>query len=97
MRYTNTNDERESYSKRSRNSFSTGQGNAAKRLFLLMIIMMCLAFAGAQSAPTVQASAAQCPLVCGPPEFDPITGECFVTCCPPDPAAKCACERQVCK
>jgi len=97
MRYTNTNDERESYSKRSRNPFSSNvQGNAAKRLFLLLIIMMCLAFAGAQSTPTVQASA-QCPLACGPPEFDPVTGQCFVTCCPPDPAAKCACERQLCK
>lgn len=100
MMYTNTNDERGSYSERSRNSFSSavqgGQGNAAKRLFLLMIIMICLAFAGAQSTPTAQASA-QCPLQCGPPEFDPVTGECFVTCCPADPKAKCACERQVCK
>ena len=94
--YANTNNERESNSKGSFSTYSsTKQGNVAKRLLLLMMMTICLVFAGAQAAPTANAGG-QCQLVCSDPYIDPSDGQCYVTCCPADDRVKCPCERRLC-
>jgi hypothetical protein len=93
MNYKNTKNERESDSKRSAGAyFSTKQ----KRLVALLMLTLCLLFAGARSTPSAVASL-QCPLVCSEPYTDPVDGQCYVDCCPADPKSKCACERFPCK
>jgi hypothetical protein len=93
--YANTNNERESDSKSSFRSNSTKQGNVIKRLLVLMMMTICLVFAGAQATPIASAGG-QCQLVCSDPYIDPADGQCYVTCCPADDRIKCPCERRLC-
>ena len=90
--------ERESDSKNFFSSFysSTKQGNAMKRLLVLLLMTISLVFAGAQSAPTAEASRS-CDLVCSDPYIDPSDGQCYIACCPADDMIKCPCERIPCK
>lgn len=94
MRYTRTKDARESDNQGSFNS-STRQGNVMKRLLVLLLMTICLAFAGAQSTPTAKASAG-CEMVCGAPFIDPNDGQCYVACCPEDKECMRACELRPC-
>lgn len=97
MRYTGIKDDRESDSTRSFSSYSsTTRGNVMKRLLAVLMLTMCLVFAGAQSAPTVQARGG-CDLVCGDPFFDPNDGQCYQECCPQDERCGRACELRPCK
>ena len=93
--YANKNNERESDSKSSFRTYSTKQGNVAKRLIVLLMMAICLVFAGASSAPIANAGG-QCQLVCSEPYIDPADGQCYVTCCPADDRVKCPCERRLC-
>ena len=96
MMYTSTKNERESDSKRSFNFYSsTKQGNAVKRLFMLLVITLSLVFAGAQSTPTIEASPG-CELVCSEPFIDPNDGQCYQMCCPEDEACARPCELRPC-
>jgi hypothetical protein len=98
MKYASKNNERESDSTNVCHSpySSTRQGNVAKRLLVLLLMTISLVFAGAQSAPTTNASA-RCELICSDPYIDPSDGQCYIACCPPDDQIKCPCERRPCK
>jgi hypothetical protein len=74
---------------------STRQGNVMKRVLVLFIMTICLVFAGAQSAPTTQASAF-CELVCDDTFIDPNDGRCYQVCCPVDDKCGRACELKPC-
>ena len=93
--YTNTRGERESDSKRLLSS-STNRGSVIKRLLLLVMITMSLVLAGAQTAPTAQASRV-CNIVCGEPFIDPNDGQCKQLCCPQEEECKVRCELRPCK
>src|ERR1044071_7644359 len=67
-----------------------------KRLFVLMMMAMCLTFAGARSTPTAQASA-PCDMVCGEPFIDPNDGQCYVECCPANDKCAQSCIVKPCK
>jgi hypothetical protein len=96
MKYTSTNNERESDSKGSFNSYSsTKQGSVIKRLLALAVLTGSLVFAGAQSAPIAKATSAP-DFVCSDPYIDPSDGQCYVTCCPSDPDSKAPCQRVPC-
>jgi len=96
MKYTSTNNERESDSKGFFSSYSsTKQGNVIKRLLVLVMMTICLVAAGAQSAPTVKAGGGS-DLVCSEPYIDPTDGQCYVTCCPADEQIKAPCQRIPC-
>lgn len=92
---TNKNNERESDSKSSFSTYSTKQSNVVKRLLVLVMMTICLVFAGAQATPTTNAGG-QCQLVCSEPYIDPADGQCYVSCCPADDRIKCPCERRLC-
>ena len=95
--YTSKKDERESDSKVHFGSYPlTKQGNVMKRLLVVLLMAISLAFAGAQSTPTVKAGAA-CDLVCSDPYIDPSDGQCYIACCPPSEEIKCPCERRPCQ
>lgn len=94
MKYTNH--ERESNSKSFFSSYSTKRGNASSRLLLLLMMTISLVFAGAQSAPTTEASAGG-GLVCSEPYIDPSDGQCYQVCCPEDESIKAPCERIPCQ
>lgn len=95
--YNNKKNERESDSKSSFSPYSSTRGrNAIKRLLVLLMITICLTFAGAQSAPTINASDG-CELVCGAPFIDPNSGQCVQMCCPEDPQCTNPCELRPCK
>jgi hypothetical protein len=97
MRYTAIKDDRQSDSKRTLNSYSsTKRGNVMKRLLGLLMITICLLFAGAPSMPPAQASTA-CELVCGDPFIDPNDGQCYQECCPSDEKCERMCELRPCK
>ena len=96
MRFTRTNNEREPDSQGFIGSYSsTKQRNAMKRLFALMMLTICLVFAGAQSAPTAKAVAGST-MSCSDPYIDPSDGRCYVTCCPDDESIKAPCQRVPC-
>jgi hypothetical protein len=96
MRYTNTKVERESDSKGFSSSYSsTRQGNVMKRLLMLLMMAICLVFAGAQSTPTALAGGG-CELVCGDTFIDPNDGQCYQMCCPEDKECARACELRPC-
>ena len=98
MKYANKNNERESDSTNVFNSYSsTRQGNVIKRLLVLVMMTICLVFAGAQSTPSAKAIGASCDLICSDPYIDPSDGQCYIACCPPDDQIKCPCERRPCK
>lgn len=92
-----TKNERELDSKGSFNFYSsTKQGNVMKRLLVLLMITICLGFAGALPTPTTNASAF-CELVCSKPFIDPNDGQCYQTCCPVDDNCGRQCELRPCK
>ena len=93
--YNKVKNERESDSKRFSSSL-TRQSNAMKRLLVLLLITMSLAFAGLQSTPTAQAGRF-CNLVCGEPFIDPNDGQCYQLCCPEDDSCGVRCELRPCK
>jgi hypothetical protein len=93
--YSNKKNERESNSK-GFSSSSTRQGNVMKRLLVLLMITMSLAFAGTQSAPTTQAGVF-CNFVCSEPFIDPNDGQCYQMCCPEDDQCGVRCELRPCK
>jgi len=93
MNYTSTKNERESDIRR---PFSSYVSAKRKRIVALVVLTLCLLFAGAHYTPTAEAGA-QCPMVCGDPYTDPVDGQCYVDCCPADPMMKCACVRYPCK
>lgn len=97
MKYMNTKDERESDSKFvSRTSYSsTRTGHVIRRLLVLSLLAISLAFAGAQTGSTINASTG-CELVCGDPYIG-ADGQCYVDCCPTDPICMNPCVRMVCK
>ena len=97
MMYTNNKTEREPDSEfaSSTSYSSTKTGNRARRLIVLVLLAMSLAFAGAQSASPTNASTG-CELVCGEPYIG-ADGICYVDCCPTDPMCMNPCERQACK
>lgn len=82
MKYIGTINERKSDSNEplSPHNCATRRGNV-KRLLLLFLIALCLAFTGSQSIQTIKASQG-CELVCGKPFIDPSTGQCVRKCCP---------------
>ena len=97
MGYSNEKYERQSGGNGVSNSYSSArQVNVVKRLFVLLMMAMCLMFAGTQSAPTARASAG-CELVCGDPFIDPNDGQCYVMCCPADKECARACELRPCQ
>jgi hypothetical protein len=97
MKHINTKNERESDSKGSLSTYSSSkQGKVMKRLLVLMMITLYLAFAGAQSAPTTQASVG-CNIVCGEPFIDPQDGRCYQMCCPENEECKMRCELRPCQ
>ena len=67
-----------------------------KRLLMLFLMIICLVFIGAQSAPTAKATGVSSDLVCGDPYIDPIDGKCYQICCPSDPLEKGECVRRPC-
>jgi hypothetical protein len=83
MKYIDTINERKSDSNESLSSHkpATRHGNV-KRLLLLFLIAVCLAFTGSQSMQTIKASQGACDLVCGKPFIDPSSGRCVRKCCP---------------
>ena|ERR1700754_4405143 len=96
MEHTNTKDKRESDSKSFTRSYSsTKKSNVMKRVLALLLMTICLAFAGAQSTPTAKAGG-DCELVCGEPFVDPNDGQCKVMCCPQDEQCMRACELRLC-
>src|ERR1044072_7458022 len=97
MKYTSTNNERESDSKGFFSTYSsTRQVNMMKRLLVLLLMTISLVFAGAQSIPSAEAGR-RCDLICSDPYIDPSDGQCYIACCPPDDQIKCPCERRPCK
>jgi hypothetical protein len=52
-----------------------------KRLLALLLMTICLVFAGAQSIPTVKSAAMQ--TRCTGPFIDPVDGSCYRVCCGP--------------
>lgn len=97
MRYTSIKDERESDTKGFSSSYSsTKRGDVMKRLLVLLIMTISLAFAGAQSTTTTKASAG-CELVCGEPFTDPNDGQCYRMCCPVDKECTRPCETKPCQ
>jgi hypothetical protein len=96
--YTNKKNERETDTKgfSSSSYSSTKQGSVMKRLLMLLMIAICLTFAGTQAAPITQASDG-CELVCGEPYIDPNDGQCYQVCCPTDPQCTNPCELRLCK
>jgi hypothetical protein len=70
-----------------------------KRLLVLLLMTICLVFAGAQSTQmakstgTVQADDGY---ICGDPYIDPIDGRCYQACCPSNPNMGLACYRRPC-
>jgi hypothetical protein len=96
MRYTSIKDERESDSNGFSSSHSlTKQGNVMKRLLVMLLMTICLVFAGAQSTPIAQAGAG-CELVCGESFIDPNDGQCYQMCCPQDKECMRPCETKRC-
>ena len=97
MHYTNTNNKRESDGRDSFNSSysSAKRINVLKRLLVLTVMAISLAFAGAQTAPTAKAGA-PCEVVCGEPYIDPTDGQCYQECCPADPMCKSPCIVKTC-
>lgn len=98
MMYQNNKNEREPVSEFASSTYSssTKKGNTtAKRLIVLLLLAMSLAFAGAQSGSTTNASTG-CDLVCGEPYIGN-DGQCYVDCCPADPKCMNPCEQRVCK
>jgi hypothetical protein len=94
--YTNKNNERESDRKSHFSSyFSTRQRNAMKRLLVLLLMTISLAFAGARSTPIVKAGGG-CEMVCTQ-YIDPSDGQCYIACCPADSDCKMPCERTSCQ
>lgn len=83
--YTGTENERKSNNK----------SNIVKRLLVLMVMAMSLAFSGIQSAPTTQASAF-CDMVCTD-YIDPSDGKCYTRCCPADETCKVRCVIMPCE
>ena len=74
---------------------SDNKGNAIKRLFVLLMITMSLAFAGASATPVTNAGA-PCDVVCT--DFiDPTDGQCYTRCCPTDEMCKIRCFIMPCK
>ena len=97
MTHNDIKDDREADSKRSFSSYaSTKQGNVMKRFLVLLMMTICLVFAGAQSMSTTQASPG-CDLVCGDPFIDPNDGQCYQECCPADEKCSNLCELRPCK
>jgi hypothetical protein len=98
MERANTNNERKSDSERYGMSAksSAGRGNVLQRLLPLSLMTICLLFAGAQTTPSILASAT-CDIVCGDPFIDPNDGQCYQLCCPEDEKCKVACELRPCK
>ena len=66
-----------------------------KRLLVLMVMTICLVFAGIQSIPSVKASGG-CELVCGDPFINPADGHCYQVCCPEDDRCSNPCELRRC-
>ena len=96
MRYVNNKNERESDSEFASGTYtSTKTGDRLRRLIVLLLLAMSVAFAGAQSVSTTNASTG-CELVCGEPYIG-ADGVCYVDCCPTDPMCMNPCERRVCK
>lgn len=62
-----------------------------KRLFVLVLMTICLVFIGSQSAPSAKAIGG-CELVCGDPFIDPQDGHCYQICCPEDDRCGVPCE-----
>lgn len=74
---------------------SDNKGNVIKRLLVLLMITMSLAFAGASATPVTNAGA-PCDMVCS--DFiDPTDGQCYTRCCPADEACKIRCFITPCK
>jgi len=97
MTHNGIKDDREADSKRSFHCYSsTRQGNVMKRLLVVLMLTMCLGFAGAQYTPTTQASGG-CDLVCGDPFIDPSDGQCYQVCCPQSEECKAPCQMLPCK
>ena len=79
MRYASIQHERKSNSK----------GSMVKRLLVLMMITMSLAFSGASLTPITKAGV-PCDMVCT--DFiDPADGQCYTRCCPADETCKIRC------
>ena len=95
MKYMNTKTERESDSNGSYYP-SARRGNVMKRISVLLLMTMCLVFAGARSAPATKASAAGCELVCNDTYTDPKTGQCYLVCCPTSKECMNPCELMPC-
>jgi len=96
MMSTNTNNERESDRKDFFDTYSSSRrGSVAKRLLGLMMMTICLVFAGARPVPTAKASAG-CEIVCGTPYIDPTDGRCYMDCCPIDEECRVPCTVQPC-
>lgn len=81
MKYIDTKNERKADSNESLSSHTGTMHGNVKRLLLLFLIAVCLAFTGSQSIQTIKASQG-CELVCGKPFIDPSSGRCVRKCCP---------------
>jgi hypothetical protein len=95
--YTSTKYDREPDNKGLISSHSsTRPANKVKRMGMLLLMTVCLVFAGAQSAPSAQ-KGGSCDLVCSAPFIDPNDGQCKVMCCPQDDKCARRCELRPCK
>ena len=97
MEYIDTRNARKSDNKDSFISSSSPKlNNVVKRSLVVMLMAICLVFAGSQSIQSTKASAG-CEMVCSDPFIDPNSGQCVRECCPEDDKCMVKCELIPCK